>query len=597
MNIHHLIKHILICILLFTVVKVNAKNSITFVIEKIPQYTPINEELYFSSSVDNWSVVDSTNKFKLFPDGLYRLTIDVSEKKVIEYKINRGSWRTVEGNKWGGFMPNRELVINDSIYEVKLEVASWQDLHHQFFPPIEIIVNEIPKNTPKDASIYITGNFNNWIDNDETYRLKRTTDGTYVTKIPPGFETIKYKFLRGGWETIECRWDGGILSNRMFSAEQGDGSKIYAKINGWSDLSNNLLFLRVLFLTFVLQSIIIAGLMIRNKKNALVIAFVSIIGVGFFLKFFYLFHEMLSFFPKGYLFPALLYVAIFSISYVIFKSMINKNSFEIKLLNVLPGLLLLWYFSLLVVPSSEFYLNIINNEYAQVYYMFYGIAIVLHQINVFRLKALFDKSEQTLTQKVKLLFVGYQYLSWFSLIVAATAVLLYIQGVDVKFVFDLFENLLWISIGVSLLYYQWFILFKASAHAIKNEKTKSKESGSEEYWLKLKDKLVELMEKDKVYLNPDLTLSDLASYLITNNQYVSRVINKSFGKSYTDFVNEYRVNDFIELVKKDTYNETFLFYATKVGFNSKSAFNRAFKKNKNKTPREYFASAETAVSC
>ena len=97
------------------------------------------------------------------------------------------------------------------------------------------------------------------------------------------------------------------------------------------------------------------------------------------------------------------------------------------------------------------------------------------------------------------------------------------------------------------------------------------------------------MEVDKAFLDPALSLPDLAQKLQTNVHLLSRTINDGFDKNFRDFVNQYRVNTFIEKVNKEGYkNHTFLGIALDVGFNSKSSFNRSFKKITGKTPREYF---------
>lgn len=101
--------------------------------------------------------------------------------------------------------------------------------------------------------------------------------------------------------------------------------------------------------------------------------------------------------------------------------------------------------------------------------------------------------------------------------------------------------------------------------------------------------LDKLMQTSKPYLNPKLTKSKLASLAETNTSNISRVINEGFGKNFFDFVNAYRVQEFIRLVKGDEHsNFTFIAIAEEVGFNSKTTFNTAFKKLTNYSPRDYF---------
>ena len=68
---------------------------------------------------------------------------------------------------------------------------------------VVIKVEKIPGNTPVSDDLYITGNFNLWDPGDESYKLKKTEDSTYIVTLPMTFGQIKYKFTRGDWTTVE----------------------------------------------------------------------------------------------------------------------------------------------------------------------------------------------------------------------------------------------------------------------------------------------------------------------------------------------------------------------------------------------------------
>lgn len=110
----------------------------------------------------------------------------------------------------------------------------------------------------------------------------------------------------------------------------------------------------------------------------------------------------------------------------------------------------------------------------------------------------------------------------------------------------------------------------------------------EEKLLELKTKLIYLMETKKPYLDPKLSLGELAELSNIDKLTLSKVIHEGFQKNFYDFINAYRVDEFIQLTQQDTYKSyTFLALAYEVGFHSKTTFNKVFKKMKNKTPREY----------
>lgn len=89
----------------------------------------------------------------------------------------------------------------------------------------------------------------------------------------------------------------------------------------------------------------------------------------------------------------------------------------------------------------------------------------------------------------------------------------------------------------------------------------------------------------KVFLNPKLTIIDLALELHTNRTYVSKYMNSSLGQSFYDYVNKRRV-EYAEVLLKTTDN-TLESVASEAGFNSLSSFRRAFIKLHNTTPGNY----------
>lgn len=104
----------------------------------------------------------------------------------------------------------------------------------------------------------------------------------------------------------------------------------------------------------------------------------------------------------------------------------------------------------------------------------------------------------------------------------------------------------------------------------------------------LKSDLENLLRSKKLYLNPDLRINELCPLLTTNRTYLSKLINNDFGLTFNEFINQYRVDFSVELLKADiTGNESLQHIAEKSGFGSLSSFNRAFKKEKNVTPGEF----------
>lgn len=104
----------------------------------------------------------------------------------------------------------------------------------------------------------------------------------------------------------------------------------------------------------------------------------------------------------------------------------------------------------------------------------------------------------------------------------------------------------------------------------------------------LYDRLLEVMETRKPYLDTDLTLFSLAAILNWSPNHLSQVINTYERKNFFDFVNGYRIEAIKKNIRSRQYEHlTLLSIAYECGFNSKAAFNRAFKKSTGLTPSAF----------
>jgi len=103
-----------------------------------------------------------------------------------------------------------------------------------------------------------------------------------------------------------------------------------------------------------------------------------------------------------------------------------------------------------------------------------------------------------------------------------------------------------------------------------------------------KEKVENAILVERMYRNPELTLTDLANHLGTNPSLLSKIINRSLGKNFNDYVNQYRVLEVKEnLADPQNAHLTIMSLAYDAGFNSKATFNRAFKKFTGDNPKTY----------
>lgn len=102
--------------------------------------------------------------------------------------------------------------------------------------------------------------------------------------------------------------------------------------------------------------------------------------------------------------------------------------------------------------------------------------------------------------------------------------------------------------------------------------------------------LMHLMETEKPYLDDALTLQKLAEKINIPEKQLSVLINQSAGKHFFDFINEFRIN-YAKTLLKEQPQLTVLEVLYEAGFNSKSSFYTAFKKETGITPTDYRKSA------
>jgi AraC-like DNA-binding protein len=103
-----------------------------------------------------------------------------------------------------------------------------------------------------------------------------------------------------------------------------------------------------------------------------------------------------------------------------------------------------------------------------------------------------------------------------------------------------------------------------------------------------KSQIVTLIEKEKLYENPELNLTEISRKLNTNVNVISKAINQGFNMNFNGFSNNYRIEAVKKSFETGALNQsTIIGIAYNAGFNSKATFNRAFKKNTGYTPKEF----------
>lgn len=140
--------------------------------------------------------------------------------------------------------------------------------------------------------------------------------------------------------------------------------------------------------------------------------------------------------------------------------------------------------------------------------------------------------------------------------------------------------------------FSFYISFMLIYYA--KNKTLNPVINKEKYINKIDEKLVKeiqekiniLFETRKIYTNPDLTLSILAKELNIRPQLLSQLINDNLNKSFTQFINQYRIDEAKRLLKESPQLKIDA-VGFESGFNSSSTFYSSFRKITGTTPSNY----------
>lgn len=209
-----------------------------------------------------------------------------------------------------------------------------------------------------------------------------------------------------------------------------------------------------------------------------------------------------------------------------------------------------------------------NMYFATFIYTVWTIFVFLSAYNYY----VYSKKEQRTSNRLILavlvsniiIFLAYQLLStgWIQI---------YCAGGSLVFSFVLYAN--------------FMILFnkKHSSSEHKEVNKYSSKKISEELADNFVSKLERIMKTETLYKNPNLKLSDVAVKMNISAHQLSQLLNDNMGKSFSTYVNEYRIDEACEKIENGSYLKIEEI-GYEVGFNSKSTFFSTFKKIKNTTP-------------
>jgi len=123
-----------------------------------------------------------------------------------------------------------------------------------------------------------------------------------------------------------------------------------------------------------------------------------------------------------------------------------------------------------------------------------------------------------------------------------------------------------------------------------------KQRFNEEHGLQLQAKLTDLMTVEKLYLDNELSLPQLAESMAITVHDLSFLLNEHIGLNFFQFVNTYRVEEAKQIMLSDKYKHyNILGIAYSAGFSSKTTFNTVFKNQTGVSPSEFVKQHKVAV--
>ena len=289
------------------------------------------------------------------------------------------------------------------------------------------------------------------------------------------------------------------------------------------------------------------------------------------------------------------------------KSLMSKG-FKLKteyLLFYIPVLLQFIFYLILFIYPTDIKVDFAQNYYFKIIYPLeqaFGIvytilflAMSLRKLAQYEnwLNNHFSNKDFLTLNWLKQLLIIYFIIWLVWIIVSALDFFIYEWTLDILFYYPVYMliSLLTIIVVATALRKKHSVIFEEESINLNVQEQKKEVNILDEDNLELVYKLRQLMETDKMYLEPNLKINDLAEKLEISTHKLSHLLNSGLKKSFYDFINYYRV-EHVKTMFLDEANQnlTILAMAFDSGFNSKSTFNEIFKKMTKMTPRDFIKS-------
>lgn len=336
----------------------------------------------------------------------------------------------------------------------------------------------------------------------------------------------------------------------------------------------------------------------NNKANkilayVLILAVIMLLGRLFFLKYY---KDILRF-RVGTILDGTVFIfgplVLLFFKTLLFKDDKNKKlTFWYFIPAFIYGCFALYTFSL---DNKTYYTKVTTGQFHKFYFLIELFGVLTNSFFVYKSYLLIKKYKQVAVKQISFNQNIIRFSNYFISVYAFIILSWIISFINFYFLKSYSKfinyNIVWISIPVLIYLIGFYVLTQPEVFKVKPKSTTKKNTTnrlSEEKITQLKADIEALLKKEKLYHKSDLSLPDLAKELNISNNDLSWFINTICKTNFYEFINTYRIEEFIERIKNgDFQKHTITAISIDVGFNSKSTFYKAFKLITNTTPVAY----------
>lgn len=224
--------------------------KVTVELNQLPPNTPEGSSIYMAGNFNFWDPGDNNFRLERNEAGKYYIELPVGFGQV-EYKFTRGDWTATEADRCGNSIPNRSYTMGlwHSFFgkdTIRNQIWSWSDQGPTDCDRATFRLKRLPKETPKDAKVYMVGSFNDWQPDDARFIFRQSSkDGYLYVTIPGSEREIEYKITRGGWDKEALDMYGNRVINQKFRF--GERDTVDISVEGWLDINPGLQARKVTF--------------------------------------------------------------------------------------------------------------------------------------------------------------------------------------------------------------------------------------------------------------------------------------------------------------------------------------------------------------